>query len=527
MSGLEQLRDNFPLFAQVALKIRAKTASGRGRGNIIPLKLNRAQLYLEAAVRNDLETRGRVSIINVKGRQQGLSTGIGARIFHRVSQVPGQQAFIATHHGDSTEALFQMVHRYYQHLPDVLKPHKKYSSKRELYFDDLDSRYVVGTAGGQSIGRSMTNQLLHCSELAWWPSGTARDIYGGLQDSFAVGEGSMEFIESTANGTTGLFYDLWQGAVEGANDLLPVFIPWYWQPEYTSPAGPDVELTPEEISYLARFKDDGLTIEHLMWRRDKVGRKGLHLFHQEFPFTPDEAFVASGSQVFIPERLAEQRKEAKIPIKTMNFVIDQFTEVPKGPLIIYQTPQREHSYTIGADSGYGIKGKDYSVAHVVDEDNNVVAVWREYTEPSHFAKLLCHLGHMYNTARIVPESNNQGILTCHEIFHNYQYPNMYTEVVVDKITQDETTKIGFYTSVKTKPLLIGALRDAIRDNKVKIHHRDTIRECQGYMVTESGKMEGERGKHDDCVISLALAIYGNQGSVIDSIEQNDYYVNAL
>jgi hypothetical protein len=37
------------------------------------------------------------------------------------------------------------------------------------------------------------------------------------------------FIESTANGVTGLFYEMWQGAVKGTNGFIPVFIPWFME----------------------------------------------------------------------------------------------------------------------------------------------------------------------------------------------------------------------------------------------------------------------------------------------------------
>ena len=33
-----------------------------------------------------------------------------------------------------------------------LRPHTKYSSRRELSFDILDSSYVVATAGGEAVG---------------------------------------------------------------------------------------------------------------------------------------------------------------------------------------------------------------------------------------------------------------------------------------------------------------------------------------------------------------------------------------
>ena len=63
-----------------------------------------------------------------------------------------------------------MVQRYHQHCPEILKPHTKYSSRRELSFDVLDSSFVLATAGGDSVGRGETLTHVHASELAFWPN---------------------------------------------------------------------------------------------------------------------------------------------------------------------------------------------------------------------------------------------------------------------------------------------------------------------------------------------------------------------
>ena len=57
---------------------------------------------------------------------------------------------------------------------NFLKPHTKYSSRKELSFDVLDSSYVVATAGSEAIGRGETLTHVHASELAFWSPSTAR-----------------------------------------------------------------------------------------------------------------------------------------------------------------------------------------------------------------------------------------------------------------------------------------------------------------------------------------------------------------
>ena len=176
-------------------------------------------------MQKQLQTEKKVRVIILKARQQGLSTYVGGYLYFSVSQQPARKAMVITHHADSTRALFDMTKRFHEHCPEILKPHTKYSSRREITFDVLDSAYVVSTAGGDSIGRGETLTHVHASELAFWSKTQAEDNWNGLIQAVPNEPGTAVFVESTANGVNGQFYDLWKGAVEGTNGYVPVFIP--------------------------------------------------------------------------------------------------------------------------------------------------------------------------------------------------------------------------------------------------------------------------------------------------------------
>ena len=208
----KRLATDFAFYSKSALKIRTKT------GEIKPLVLNPAQQILDDAVTKQLGAEGKIRVIILKARQQGLSTYTGGYLYYSVSQKPAQKAMIVTHHADSTRALFDMTRRMHQHVPEILQPHTKYSSRRELSFDVLDSSFIVSTAGSDSVGRGETLTHVHASELAFWPRSTAADIFNGLLQAVPNTRETAVFIESTANGVTGLFYDLWKGG-DGTNGL--------------------------------------------------------------------------------------------------------------------------------------------------------------------------------------------------------------------------------------------------------------------------------------------------------------------
>ena len=200
----KRLYDDFEFYSKSALKIRTKD------GDIQPLKLKPAQVILQDAVDNQMATEGKVRIIILKARQQGLSTHVGGYLYFSVSQRKACKAMVVTHHSDSTRALFDMTKRYHDNCPELLKPHTKYSSRRELTFDVLDSSFVVATAGGESIGRGETLTHVHASELAFWQKSTAAENWNGMTQAVPNKKGTAIFVESTANGVSGIFYDLWK-----------------------------------------------------------------------------------------------------------------------------------------------------------------------------------------------------------------------------------------------------------------------------------------------------------------------------
>ena len=499
----KRLATDFEFYSRSSLKIRTKA------GDIRPLALNPAQKILDDAVTKQLAAEGKVRIIILKARQQGLSTYVGGYLYFSVSQQKARKALILAHQADSTRALFDMVGRYHQHCPELLKPHTKYSSRRELSFDVLDSSFVLATAGGDSVGRGETLTHVHASELAFWPKSTAAEIYNGLMQAVPNTPGTAVFIESTANGVTGVFYDLWKGAVEGTNGYVPVFIPWYVDPDYREPVPKNFERTPDEDDLVEKYNLDD---EQLMFRRRKVAQNGIDLWNQEYPAEPEMAFLTTGRPVFNPEQLQQCLEVARDPEERLALEGDEWVNHRRGELTTYRKLDPGERYVIGADVAMGVANGDFSVAQILDSKKRQVATWRGQIHPDAFSEILYALGMEYNEALIIVENNSHGILTCTRLGKDMAYPAFFTEVQYDKITDRETVKLGFTTTAKTKPLIIDQLRASMRENELELNDKTTMREMLTYVVTESGAMEAEPGCFDDCVMSMALANHIHEGA---------------
>ncbi len=292
---LRKLRARLDLFGSKCLKIKTKDKQ------IKPFIQNRAQKYAHKRLEQQLVETGKIRALFLKGRQQGISTYVSARYYHKSSLSRAINVYILTHEQKATDNLFSMVDRYHKHNP--LAPSTGKSNAKELEFDKLDSSYTVATAGQKAGGRGRTPTLFHGSEVAFWAN--AADHFSASVQGVPDLPGSEIILESTANGPSGEFYERWQEAEAGESDYIAIFIPWFWQEEYVRKVVQDFVLSNDadegemsEVEYAEAF---GLSNERMSWRRSKVQElRSVSLFDQEYPATAQLAFTNSGIESYIP-----------------------------------------------------------------------------------------------------------------------------------------------------------------------------------------------------------------------------------
>jgi hypothetical protein len=295
LAKLQILRDDFGVFAPEMLKILPKAG-----GNLVPFGLNKAQQYVHEKLEEQKRKTGKVRAIILKGRQQGMSTLVGGRFYWLSSMMRGEKAYIIAHEQAASDNLFGLVKRYHENNP--LAPHTGTANAKELIFDRLDSGYKVATAGTKDVGRSATTQLAHLSEFAFWQNA---DLHlAGLGQTVSDMPGTEIIIESTANGTGNSFHQLWQGAESGENEYLAIFVPWFWQDEYSADVPEDFELSADDALYKRTYN---LSLEQMAWRRNKIasfGKDREYLFDQEYPASAQKAFISATTDPFIRPDIA-------------------------------------------------------------------------------------------------------------------------------------------------------------------------------------------------------------------------------
>lgn len=537
MNVLQELVKNNRLYIEKCLKIVNKD------GELVPFKLNDGQIIVDDIIR-DLEAKGKpVRLIVLKARQMGISTYTEGYIFKKTTTQTYKSSSIIAHLDEASQNLYNMYKNFYDNLPEAVKPMKKYLNSDLLEFANpssdevevkrnpgLKSKVTIKTAKNVKSGRSQTIHFLHASEVAFWED--AKTLMTGLMQTIPNKANTAVILESTANGIGGYFYDMWERAMKGENAFVPIFLPWFVDSGYQIDFETDEERTAfineveyefknekgetiytdekELIQMVKRDWDMDLTYEQLKWRRWCIANNcnsDIEQFQQEYPSTPEEAFIASGRPRFNVSKLKKYLKHTKDGIKG-NLHYDgagrvHFEPNKDGYVEIWNMPTDKY-YCIGADVAEGLATGDYSVAIVGNQDDmKVDAMFHGHIDPDVFGAELVKLAKFYNEAYVGVEANNHGLTTLKAI-QRLDYYNIYFAKMYDQIADKITQKIGWQTNAKTKPLMIDKLAEFIREEYIGIKSKTIIKELLTYIIDDKGSTNAQEGCHDDTVMALAI-----------------------
>lgn len=522
---------NTKKYIEEFIKIRDKA------GKIIDLKLNQGQQKLYDAIKKQHSEGKPIRIIVLKARQIGFSTLTESIIFKNTATKFNVNAGIITHKEEATTNLFNMSKRMYDNLPREIKPSLKRSNAKELIFDNdsgtgLKSKIKCMTAGSSGVGRSDTFNYLHISELAFWGN-NAKETTVGLFQAVPNLPDTMIVIESTANGYE-YFKELWDMAVRGESDFIPVFVGWNELEEYKIPyTGFELNEYEKKIQ-----KTYNLSLEQLSWRRWCIKNNcggDEEQFKQEYPISPHEAFISSGTCIFDKELVINRISELPKPLKIGYFSYTYDDTKPQGKKIsnikwindkngyieIYEVPNI-YKYCIGGDTAG--EGSDYFTGHVLNaKTGKQVARLRHQTDEDLYVGQMYCLGYYYGylTRQKRLEPALIGIESNFSSYPNKElarlgYPNLFIREREDKFTGVKEKSYGFRTTSVTRPVIIAELVKIVRETIELINDKLTLEEMLTFVKNERGRAEAQEGSHDDLVMGLAIAYYIRSQVVYDT-----------
>jgi hypothetical protein len=253
----------------------------------------------------------------LKARQLGFSTLIQLMFLDAAVFNSNIRAGVIADTKPNAETIFRDKIRFaYDRLPNGI---------RERRFPETDSTTELLLSNNSSVRvgtsmRSGTLQYLHVSEFGKICANDpkrAREIVTGAIPALAPD--GMLFVESTAEGREGKFFDMCEDARKRAGSKhLPLeekffFFPWFTRDEYEADPG-GVVISDKETEYFDKVeRKTGITLTkrkrawYVLTRR----RLGADM-KREYPSTSDEAFEASNEGAWYREQFDMLRSEGRI-----------------------------------------------------------------------------------------------------------------------------------------------------------------------------------------------------------------------
>lgn len=473
-------------------------------GEIVKFKLRPAQMKLLSGMH--------YKNIILKARQLGFTTFICIFLLDYALFNKNKQIGIIAHTQGDAGVIFKKVKTSWDYFPQKIKEFFKLNT-----VGDSKAEYEFTNGSVMRIStslRSGTYQAVLITEFgkicARFPEKSEEIITGTLP---AVPSKGLVFIESTAEGEEGRYYEMVQDAMESqrlkralsVKDYKFFFFPWYENP--ADVVSGNIDISPEVEEYLEKIQRLAkvvLTTDQKNWYflEHRIQRGKMK---QEHPSTPDEAFLTSGNKLFSAEVIDAQRERyAREPIQV------------DGDFLIYKKFVRGHLYGLGADVSQGVK-RDSSTIVIIDfNTGEVVLTYRSNTvDPVTFAYDIKKAGSWYGVCVAAPEANNVGLTTC--VTLNSIYPNIYTQQREGLLEVTATNKLGWLTTQLSKPRMMYDLSAAIEDDLIHIYDEGILLEAKKFNKEDSLTVQVNENttRHFDlltaCAIAWQMKAYTNRG----------------
>lgn len=505
-------RKAYDVYSSLFLKIIDKDA------NILPLVFNRMQCKLWQLFLYQIKQGIPIRWLIVKNRQQGCSTWVLGLFFWITTLFPNRNTLVINHDGESATNLFNKAKLFYKLLPDNMRPLKKNSNRKELYFANpneegelgLESRILIDTAGSEAQGVSYTFQWVLFSEVAVAESKgiDIKEIFSGLKQSVPKRAGTGIILETTPRGE-GYVSDFWN---DDTNSYTKIFISSAADETYR------IELKPDEYFLLSddkesKYGDEETEFEYfedevkkwypefnlktsegkqqlhhevmcrLAWRRGMIDDEcegDKLIFDREYPITIEKAFATSGSALFNIELLKQMKKylennppsfnrysfqcNSRIDSSLNDFYLDNI-----GMTRIFEEVMAGCQYVIGGDVAEGIEGGDKLTLSCRRLPELQHVFYFEGIVDPHTYALIAHKLHLiYNEAFMGIETNEKGgYAAVQYLLDVLKCRRLYKRQVMLK-PKEFGEKYGWHTGDTTKPTMMADFRRELNNHTLPI-----------------------------------------------------------
>ena len=409
-----------------------------------------------------------------KFRQGGLTTVSVVWALWRAMFKTDQRILVMSKTDREAIAAGEVVRTAMFNFPSWLKPQMGKHNEHERQFIDTGSVlwfYTPEAARGKAITVLIIDEAAFIADMdKHWKS-----MYP------VISTGGQCCVVSTVNGLGNWYEEVYHEAEGGKNAFNIIDLHYTSHPDYNNPKW---------------VKSTKANLGSKGWRQEVLG-----------DFLGSGETYISGEVIKELDSFTRDNEPLRIKFpKWLGVSRDRDrTSVDIGALWIWKEPKHDHEYIIGADCAEGVgEGGDNSAFQILDMGTmEQVAEFYSNTIPPHiYAQVLNEIGYYYNTALIVVENANQGGAVLSNLEHDLAYDNIYFEAKTGK------PKSGITPNRVKRPVYLESLQHRVINGTIRINSRRLVKELSTFIYNPyTKKAEARRGKNDDAIIAMALAIW--------------------
>lgn len=483
---------------------------------VLPFIKNKAQEIVSEKIQEiRLKNKGKkmLQLLILKGRQLWITTYACINNLDEVMVKKNLNTAIVAHKLTKQREIFKKVEYAFTKFPEVIKLKNGQIFRKPKTRFQTSSEIFLKTNSGIQVtldSRSGTFQKVHITELAFRPD--AEEMITGTLPSVPDEWGEI-IIETTANGVGNYFHQLRTESYQNKDAEWQCLFLWWWLAEEyhleTVKKSEENFTLPKELQHLNNPMIDGTILTEEQKRRYLAKYKSLgKRCFQEYPSTPEEAFLNTGDPFFDLDMV---KQYAKLP-----FTIDsEFKE-----LRIYK-PANYKYCMYGVDTAAGGEDGDFASIRVRDQDLNLLAAYYGRIEPDELCKVIDRLMKLGYVGVLGIESNNTGIATIAKSKEYVWHSLLFKEKTVDKTTNRSTHKLGWNTNGKTRPLLLADYKSLYASDLIPNIDEYLRHEMFTFVYNGKNRPEASLGNHDDAVMSDAICCYMRDHAIMVSQDQED------
>ena len=464
--------------------------------------------------------------ITKKYRQAGVSTATAAWVSKKLqfaSKNKPEKILIIANKLDTASEFANKVRGFINQWPDWINVGFSKEKDSQKHFKLNNGCEVKAVATSVDALRGYTPTTLIFDEAAYIEAGD--DFWAACMASLSTG--GKVIVISTPNGYDKIYYEIYEQSIKGLNSFHISELHWENDPRFTKDL---FWVKTKDIVHFLLNREDYNEKEFLYekeldkfegliksgykpcssWFESMV--KKLKYDRRKVSQELESAFLGSGDNV-IPVETIEQIKDIHIMDPKEMYVGNQ--------MWIWEKPKEGHRYILGCDVSRG-DAEDFTSIVIIDFDDRCqVAEYLGKIPPDLAADIVYKWGTMYKAYVVIDITGGMGVATSRKL-QELGYKDLYVEGTntANKWKYNHNVdKIPGLAFNNKRTQIVASFEEALR-HKFIVRSKRLLNELYTFVYI-NGKPNHMKGKHDDLIMAMAMALYVGEHSFTQLQKANE------